>query len=204
MSPLPSHPLAAFDRTHAAWSTLLASHVRWNAPRVASGVDYVGLARDRSALGAYRQALANVSETRFSEWPVEERLAFLINAYNANTVELVLTSYPGLTSVKDLGGLFSSPWKQRFIELLGATRSLDEIEHKMIRSGLGRTEARVHFALSCASVGCPALRHEAYRGETLGEQLDDQTRRFLAGEPSARQSRARARNRSSALESGLA
>ncbi len=64
-----------------------------------------------------------------------------MNAYNANTVALVLTRYPELASIKDLGGLFSSPWKQRFVELLGATRSLDEIEHQMIRGGVGATRA---------------------------------------------------------------
>jgi hypothetical protein len=170
----------SFDRRHAAWSALLATHVRWNASRTATTVDYAGFMRDRAALDAYRQSLAAIPETAFSEWAMEERLAFLINAYNANTVELVLTRYPGLASIKDLGGLFSSPWKQRFVELLGATRSLDEIEHEMIRGGPGRTEPRVHFALNCASVGCPALRDEAYRGAALEEQLADQTRRFLS------------------------
>jgi hypothetical protein len=169
-----------FDRSHAAWTTLLAAHVRWNDAGTAAVVDYAGFARDRAALDAYRTALAGVTEREYAAWPEADRLAFLVNAYNAHTVALVLTRYPELASIKDLGGWVTSPWKQRFFELLGATRSLDDVEHTLIRGGVGAREPRVHFALNCASIGCPALRPEAYRGDALDGQLADQTRRFLS------------------------
>ena len=169
-----------FDREHAAWTALLASHVRWNAAGIASTVDYAGVARDRAALDAYRAALAAVTRNELDAWPEADRLAFLVNAYNAHTIALVLTRYPDLASIKDLGGWITSPWKQRFFELLGEPRSLDDVEHRMIRGGVGAREPRVHFALNCASVGCPALRPEAYRGDALEAQLADQTRRFLS------------------------
>ncbi len=169
-----------FDREHAAWTALLASHVRWNAAGTASTVDYAGVARDRAALDAYRAALAAVTRNELDAWPEADRLAFLVNAYNAHTIALVLTRYPDLASIKDLGGWITSPWKQRFFELLGEPRSLDDVEHRMIRGGVGAREPRVHFALNCASVGCPALRPEAYRGDALEAQLADQTRRFLS------------------------
>jgi hypothetical protein len=171
---------AGFDRTHAAWTTLLAAHVRWNDVGTTTTVDYAGFARDRAALDAYRAALAAVAEADLVAWPEADRLAFLVNAYNANTVALVLTRYPDLASIKDLGGWLTSPWKERFVALLGSTRTLDEIEHEMIRGGVGAREPRVHFALNCASIGCPALRPEAYRGAALDGQLADQTRRFLS------------------------
>lgn len=171
---------AAFDHSHAAWSALLEAHVRWNDAGTATTVDYRGFARDRAALDAYRATLAAVDERELAAWPAADRLAFLVDAYNANTIALVLTRHPDLASIKDLGGLFSSPWKRRFVELLGATRSLDEIEHGLIRDGVGRDEPRVHFALNCASIGCPALRPEAYRGDHLEAQLADQAHRFLS------------------------
>ena len=177
-------PLAAaaepFDRGHAAWSALLARHVRWNEAGTATTVDYAGFARDRAALDAYRAALASVREADFAAWPAADRLAFLIDAYNASTVALVLTRYPSLQSIKDLGGWFTSPWRQPFVELLGATRTLDDVEHGLVRGGVGAGEPRVHFALNCASIGCPALRPEAYRGDVLDAQLADQARRFLS------------------------
>lgn len=174
-----SSALRAFDREHSAWTALLEQHVHWIDHGTASQVDYDGFARDRAALKAYLDALSQVPQTDFDGWPVQERQAFLINAYNAYTIELVLTRWPALESIKDLGGWFSSPWKQRFFELLGAERSLDEVEHELLRGARGFDEPRIHFAVNCASIGCPALRPEAYVGLRLDAQLDDQTRRFL-------------------------
>ncbi len=168
---------ASFD--HAAWNALLARHVAWNDDGTATAVDYVGFARERTALDAYLAALAAVPVANFERWPRDERMAFLINAYNAATIALVLDNGSGLASIKDIGGWFSSPWRRRFVSLLGATRSLDEIEHKLLRGAADFDEPRIHFAVNCASVGCPALRPEAYTGTRLFTQLDDQARRFL-------------------------
>jgi hypothetical protein len=175
---LPAH--ARFDPRHDAWTALLDRHVAWQAEGGASSVDYAGLGAERAALRAYLASLAAVQQSEFDGWTLADRQAFLINAYNAWTVELVLTRYPDLDSIKDIGGWFSSPWKQPVAELLGATRSLDDIEHGLLRGAPDFAEPRIHFAVNCASIGCPALRHEAYRGEILDAQLEDQTRRFLA------------------------
>ena len=184
---------AAFDRGHLPWTALLARHVRWNDAGTATVVDYAGFARDRAALDAYRAALASVSQSDFATWPVADRIAFLVNAYNANTIALVLTRYPELASIKDLGGWISSPWKERFVTLLDETRSLDDVEHGLLRGGVGADEPRIHFALNCASIGCPALRPEAYRGDALDGQLADQTRRFFSDRTRNRWDAARGR-----------
>ncbi|MCB1647686.1 MAG: DUF547 domain-containing protein, partial [Pseudomonadales bacterium] len=76
--------------------------------------------------------------------------------------------------------LFRSPWKKAFIPLLGQTLSLDNIEHDMIRAEDVYKEPRIHFAVNCASIGCPALRTEAYTGEALEQQLEEQTVAFLS------------------------
>jgi hypothetical protein len=169
----------ADDALHAPWTALLQAHVVWSPDGTASTVDYHGFARDRTALTAYLDSLAAVPQSRFDAWPKAERQAFLINAYNAQTVALILTRWPDLESIKDLGGLFSSPWKQRYFDLLGAHRSLDEVEHALLRGAPDFDEPRIHFAVNCASIGCPALRPDAYTGAALDAQLDDQTRRFL-------------------------
>jgi hypothetical protein len=107
-------------------------------------------------------------------------MAFLINAYNAFTVELILGRYPKLESIKDLGGFLSTPWKPKFIALLGSMVSLDDIEHGLLRERGRYDDPRIHFALNCASVGCPMLREEAYVAERLEAQLDEQVLRFLS------------------------
>jgi len=170
----------AFD--HSDWDALLARHVHpFNEGR-ATAVDYAAFANEREELQRYLDALSDVTQSEFDLWPVPEQLAFLINAYNAWTVELILTRYPDLTSIREIGSLFSSPWKRRFIPLLGAERSLDEIEHEMIRGSGRYQEPRIHFAVNCASIGCPALRAEAFTADRLEQQLEDATNLFLADE----------------------
>ncbi|HEV7819683.1 MAG TPA: DUF547 domain-containing protein, partial [Burkholderiales bacterium] len=87
---------------------------------------------------------------------------------------------PGLQSIKDLGSLLQSPWKKEFFTLLGARRSLDAVEHGMIRAPGAFDEPRIHFALNCAAAGCPMLRDEAFVALRLEVQLEDSARRFLA------------------------
>jgi hypothetical protein len=182
-------PALAFD--HAPFDALLKQHVVEVRGGLATQVDYGGLRRDRAQLESYLKTLSAVTPSAFAAWDKSERLAFLINAYNAWTLELVLTGDPQIKSIKDLGSLVRSPWKKRFIALLGQTRSLDDIEHGMIRAEGVYEEPRIHFAVNCASIGCPALRREAYTGARLQAQLEQATQAFL---------RDRSRNR---LEGGV-
>lgn len=173
-------PCAAFDQQHAAWTSLLSQQVQWNAAGTATTVDYDGMLRNREQLKAYLTELSAVTRAEFDSWPQAQRRAFLINAYNALTVELILTRYPKLKSIRDLGSLFSSPWKQRFFTLFGEEQSLDGIEHGLLRGAADFDDPRIHFAVNCASIGCPALRPEAYVAAALDAQLEDQTRRFFS------------------------
>ncbi|GAB56965.1 hypothetical protein GPUN_2851 [Glaciecola punicea ACAM 611] len=165
---------------HDDWSTLLAEHVSPTAQSHNTVVDYTGFLAQRSALKNYLNALEQVTQAEFAAWDDAKQLAFLLNAYNAWTVELILTEYPNLDSIKDLGSFFRSPWKKSFIPLLGKVLSLDDIEHDLIRGDNKYQEPRIHFAVNCASIGCPALREEAYEASKLDMQLEQQTLRFLS------------------------
>lgn len=123
--------------------------------------------------------MARVPKAAYEAWPEARRQAFLINAYNAHTLALISDAPADTASIRDLGGILRSPWKQPIAPLLGKTRTLDDIEHGLLRGARGFSEPRIHFAVNCASVGCPALRPEAYTASRLDAQLDDQTRRFL-------------------------
>jgi len=171
---------AAFDHGHAAWDVLLKKHVIVSASGVASAVRYSGMQAERPRLKSYLDSLSAVTPEEYRHWTKPRQLAFLINAYNAFTVELILTRYPDLASIKDLGSLLQSPWKKRFFRLLGETRSLDELEHEMIRAPGTFDDPRIHFAVVCASIGCPMLRNEAFTAERLESQLDDAQERFLS------------------------
>lgn len=168
-----------FDHSHTQWSALLAKHVAWVNRGVASEVDYPGFKQDDVALEAYLATLSSTTRKDYDSWNQEQQLAFLINSYNAFTVKLVIDHYP-VASIKDIGGLFSSPWKQAFIPLLGQMLTLDQLEHSLIRAPGVFDDPRIHFAINCASVGCPALRPEAFVAERLHAQLEDSQRRFLS------------------------
>ncbi|MEN9781406.1 MAG: hypothetical protein RL014_2554 [Pseudomonadota bacterium] len=168
----------ALDHSYAAWDALLKKHVRWLADNKQSRVDYKGFAADRAALQKVLAEWSAVSAAQFAGFSREQQMAFLINAYNGFTIELILTKYPNLKSIKDLGSLLQSPWKNKFFTLLGERQHLDWIEHEMLRPKYA--EPRIHAAVNCASIGCPALRPEAFVAARLDAQLEDGMQRFMA------------------------
>jgi hypothetical protein len=107
----------------------------------------------------------------------DARFAFYINAYNAWTLKLILTGYPGVASIKDLGSFFSSPWKKKIVKIHGETLTLDQIEHEILRPEF--KDPRVHFAINCAALSCPPLRSEPYEADRLDAQLDAATIAFI-------------------------
>jgi hypothetical protein len=169
-----------FDQSHAAWDALLKRHVVLERDGKASRLRYAGVAREHAALASYLASLSAVSRAEFDRWGKPERIAFLVNAYNAFTVEKILSRYPELRSIRDFGRFFGNPFSDRFFRLFGEPFSLDRIEHEMLRQHGVYDEPRVHFALNCASLGCPMLREEAYVAAKLDAQLEDQARRFLS------------------------
>jgi Protein of unknown function, DUF547 len=172
---------AQFDQSHVALTAILAKHVILLEGGKASQVRYGDLQKDRSQLKAYLDSVTRVTEAEFKTWTKSQQLAFLINAYNGWTLELILTRYPDLKSIRDFGSLpFSNVWKRKWFSFLGREYSLDGIEHEMIRAAGVYDDPRIHFAVNCASIGCPMLREEAYVADRLDQQLDQQTTRFLA------------------------
>lgn len=170
-------PAQAFD--HAAWDALLKKHVVLLPGAHASQLRYADLAKERAALKAYLASLSRVGQAEFDAWPKDERKAFLINAYNAFTAEKILTRYPDIGSIWDFGKIFGNPFKDDFFTLLGRKATLDGIEHGTLRKPGAYDDPRIHYAVNCASIGCPMLREEAYVAARLEAQLDEQARRFL-------------------------
>jgi hypothetical protein len=175
-----SSAFAQFDHSHKAFDDLLKKHVTYINNGNASQVSYAGFAKDRAALKAYLDSISAVPEATYKSWSKPQQLAFLINAYNAFTVELILTKYPNLKSIRDLGSTFSKPWSIKFIKLFGNDVTLDNIEHDMIRAEGAFNDPRIHVAVVCASIGCPMLRNEVFTAEKIDAQLEDGMKRFLS------------------------
>ena len=137
-------------------------------------VDYQGFKKEEARLEAYLKILEKVNTERLSR---DERFAFYVNAYNGWTIKLILTGYPGIQSIKDLGSIFKSPWKKKICRIDGKVITLDDIEHNILRPRF--KDPRVHFAVNCASKGCPPLLPEPYAGARLDQQLNHVTRAFI-------------------------
>ena len=169
----------SFDHTHAVFTTLLKKHVVVVDGGKVSQVKYAELKKDQPQLKTYLETLSKVSGSEFDGWSKPQRMAFLINAYNGYTLELILQNYP-VKSIKDIGGVFDNRWKRKFFKLLGQDSFLDKIEHDTLRKPGAYNEPRVHFAVNCASIGCPPLREEAFTADKLNTQLEEQAVRFLS------------------------
>src|SRR5260221_345956 len=143
----------ALDRSYKTWDELLKKHVKYVQNGNASRVDYAGFARDRAQLKAALDDYQRVTRAEFDAWSKPQQQAFLINAYNAFTIELILTKYPDLKSIRDLGGFLSKPWSKKFFTLFGQESYLDFIEHEVLRKEGVYDDPRVHVAVVCASIG---------------------------------------------------
>ena len=184
-----SVPLRAeYDPNHSQFTEILKTHVKDGV------VNYEGIKKSIGKLESYIQQIKSVTSIQYTSFGKEERMAYLINAYNAYTLKLICDFYP-VKSIRDIGSkvggnLFnkaSKQWKvsdyeingKRFtLEAMGHPVTLDEIEHEHLRPQFN--DSRVHFALVCGAVSCPFLRSEAYTAKELSKQLDNQGIQFLA------------------------
>ena len=166
-----AHPVALATGFFLVYIAVAALSLPAAAPLTLAGGTLFGV-----LAGAVLVSFASTAQ--FRAWARPDQMAILINAYNAFTIQLVLTRRPRLAPIKDIGSLLSSPWNQDFFTLLGRRTNLDHVE-SLLRTTRGYDDPRIHFALNCASVDCPMLRNEACVGDRLHSQLDDATRRFL-------------------------
>ena len=179
-APPPAAAAEEFDQTHALWAAVLKAHVHDDR------FDYAKLKAEPAQLDQYLKALAGVDPKELAAWTREQRYAFWINAYNAFTIKKVVSNYP-LKSIKDLDGALGlkSVFDDAFIALPGLhpegkdeRLSLNDIENGILRPEF--KDARVHAAINCASISCPALSSEAFVADKLGKQLEERMRAFLA------------------------
>jgi hypothetical protein len=160
---------AAMD-LHAEYSALLKLYV------TDDGVRYEAWSKTPADVRALSKYVDLLEGTSVRDMERDIALAYWINLYNAATLELVLSHYP-VDSIKDTAGLMKSPWNKKLVKVEGADLTLNAIENDIIRPRF--KDARIHFALNCASVGCPPLAKEAYQGDRLDQQLDEACRRAL-------------------------
>jgi Protein of unknown function, DUF547 len=158
---------------HDALDKILTEYAR-PAEDGVNRVDYSGI--KTKAAGALKAYLAALQVTKISEYPRDEQFAYWVNLYNAATVQVIVDNYP-LESIRDIGLLGQGPWKDKFLKVEGKMLSLDDIEHGILRPIW--KDVRIHYAVNCASIGCPNLALKAYRANMLEPMLDDAARAYI-------------------------
>lgn len=164
-----------FDHSHKAFDDLLKKHMDDK-----GFVRYGAWKKDAAPLEAYLKTLEGVDKKTFASFSVNDQKAFLVNAYNAFTIKLILDNYP-VKSIKKIGGLFTKPWSIEFFSILeGDIKSLDPIEHVYLRKKAEYKDPRIHAAVNCASISCPRLMKDAFVGSKIDAQLDEATKAWIA------------------------
>ena len=153
---------------HEIWADLLEKYIK------PGGVDYTGFKKEEDRLDQYLAVLENTDPEKL---PRNEQYAYYINLYNAWTIKLILSGYPGVKSIKEFGTILKSPWQKEWVRVNGEIITLDHVEHDILRPRF--KDPRVHFAINCSAASCPPLRPEPYLAATLDQQLDDSTRAFV-------------------------
>jgi hypothetical protein len=182
MLPLLALPIPA-AAAEASLDALLGRYVSMHADGVAR-VAYARWRGDAAAMAALGAWIAEAAARRPSAMPRAEAFAFWANLYNALTLKVVLDRYP-VRSIRDIRSTgvpfdprqFNGPWRTRLVTVEGRAMSLDDIEHGVMRPTF--RDPRVHYAVNCASIGCPNLRPRAFRAATLEAELDDAARAFV-------------------------
>lgn len=161
---------------YGVWNRFLQRYLAISAANGVNLVRYADVtADDRKALEDWLKQMQTLDPRDLSR---DAQMAWWINLYNAITVDLIL-AHPGIDSIRDISsGLFSrGPWDMEVATVRGQPLSLNDIEHRILRPLFG--DPRVHFAVNCASMGCPNLAGRAYDAAHLEAMLDDGARTYI-------------------------
>jgi Protein of unknown function, DUF547 len=156
-----------FDPTYSGYAVLLSSFVKGDQ------VDYEGLEDEKDELEKVVAGFAALTQDSLKAMSESKQIAFYSNAYNAITLYSIVERYPDLKSIKDISGV----WDKREWDVAGERLTLNDIEHKKLR--VDYDEPRIHFAINCASTGCPPLNDAPFTGSALEEQLSERTQSFF-------------------------
>ncbi len=172
----PAVASAAFDQKHSLWSAELKKYA--DGPLI-----HYGKWKDHQAgLDAYIKSLGSVTAAEYQKFSTNEKKAFWVNAYNAFAIKIVLDHYPihGTKSYYPQGSLRQIPnvWDDFAYDAAGQKVTLYYIAHNIIRHDFA--DPRLHFAIVCASKGCPDMKPSAYIGETLDKDLDAAARAYVS------------------------
>ncbi|WP_104399995.1 DUF547 domain-containing protein [Vibrio penaeicida] len=159
--------------SHQAWDSILNKYLAVSGQHHL--FDYANISSsDKKALKGYIKNLANLDPRDYSK---AQQYAYWVNLYNAITVDLIVDNYP-IKSITKLGGLFTfGPWGDNVVNIAGKDLTLNDVEHRILRPIWN--DPRTHYAVNCASLGCPNLQLSAFTAENTETLLEQAASSFV-------------------------
>lgn len=163
---------------HSAWADFLRRYLVANHPSGINRMRYAAVTReDKKSLQNYLDRLQGTAVSRLNR---QEQKAFWINLYNALTIKVILDHYP-VASIRDIDispGWFSNgPWDAKLLSIEGEQLSLNDIEHRILRPIW--QDNRVHYAVNCASLGCPNLQTQPFTAKNMEDLLEKSAGEYI-------------------------
>ena len=161
---------------HQVWDGFLKKYIKTDSSNLNLFRYSAVKKEDKKKLDNYVSYLSSIKITNYNK---KEQLAYWINLYNSLTIKVVLEHYP-VKSIKDikLSGIFKpGPWKKELISIEGRELSLDNIEHDILRPIW--KDNRVHYAVNCASIGCPNLQNSAFTSVNTENLLNQGAKDYI-------------------------
>lgn len=170
-------PAYAGDQDHQVWNDLTEQYVI-ESPDGLNRFSYGRLNQSQADRDKLRAYLTTASKLEPSSMDPDDRFVYWVNLYNALTVQVIVNHYP-ISSIRRIKPhpFATGPWSETLVTVEGQELSLDNIEHDILRPEF--KDSRVHYAVNCASVGCPNLRRGAWKADSLNDDLDQAARDYI-------------------------
>ncbi|RJX70526.1 DUF547 domain-containing protein [Vibrio sinensis] len=171
----------AAEISHQTWQEILTEYVSKQGEDNLFAYQAVTQS-DNAKLDSYLSQMTQLNPLQYSK---DEQYAYWVNIYNAITVDLILEEYP-VSSITKLGGLFSfGPWDEKVVTINGKTLTLNDIEHRILRPIW--QDPRTHYAVNCASLGCPNLQTSAFTARNSEQLLEQAAMEFINSDKGVKQ-----------------
>jgi len=160
---------------HSDWQTVLDGFLQSDTPSGVNLVDYESLLDESEVLDRYIDSLTKIDPRDYAR---NEQFAYWVNLYNAITLQVVVKNYPVSSILKiSSGPLPSGPWDDQAATVAGQPLTLNDIEHRILRAFW--KDHRIHFAVNCASIGCPNVQAQAFTSKNTESLLNKAAKEYM-------------------------
>lgn len=173
-----SNPANKAKINHSSWQFILNRYLNANHRSGINRFNYAKLKKNRADKRKFNRYLSSMQGLNPRKYSKAEQKAYWINFYNALTVKVILDNYPVKSITKIHNSWFAfGPWDDVHAKVAGKKLTLNNIEHGILRPIW--QDNRIHYAVNCASLGCPNLAAKAYNAANTEKLLEKAAKDYI-------------------------